>query len=84
MKIVTWNINSVRIRLDQLSEVINELDPDIICLQETKCDNTNFPLKEIQSLGYKYIAINGQPSYNGVAIISRLKFTEVINKDFYK
>jgi exodeoxyribonuclease-3 len=83
MKIITWNINSVRIRLDQLSEIINELDPDVICLQETKCDNKYFPIREIQSLGYKYIAINGQPSYNGVAILSRLKFTEVLNRDFY-
>jgi exodeoxyribonuclease-3 len=82
VKIITWNINSIRIRLDQISEIISELDPDVICLQETKCDDNNFPLKDVQSLGYKYIAIKGQPSYNGVAIISRLKFTEVINKDF--
>lgn len=84
MKVITWNINSIRIRLNQLSEIINELDPDVICLQEIKCDNDHFPLKDIQSLGYKYIAIKGQPSYNGVAIISRLKFIEVLNRNFCK
>jgi exodeoxyribonuclease-3 len=68
LKIITWNINSIRIRLQQLSEIISEFDPDVICLQETKCEDDKFPLKDIQELGFKYVAINGQPSYNGVAI----------------
>ena len=82
MKIITWNINSIRIRLHQLNEVINEFEPDIICLQETKCEDNKFPLKDIQRLGFKYVAINGQPSYNGVAILSRKKFDNIVKHDF--
>ena len=82
MKLITWNINSVRIRLQQLSEIISEFDPDIICLQETKCEDDKFPLKEIQELGFKYVAINGQPSYNGVAILSKKKFDNIVRHDF--
>ena len=82
MKILTWNINSIRIRLKQLSDVIDELDPDIICLQETKVENSKFPLKDIQQMGFKYVCINGQPSYNGVAIFSRHKLVETIVQDF--
>jgi exodeoxyribonuclease-3 len=82
LKLITWNINSVRIRLDQLNEVIDELEPDVICLQETKCEDNKFPLKEIQELGFKYVAINGQPSYNGVAILSRKKFDNIVKHDF--
>ena len=82
MKIITWNINSIRIRLHQLNDVINEFEPDIICLQETKCEDNKFPLKDIQGLGFKYVAINGQPSYNGVAILSRKKFDNIVKHDF--
>lgn len=82
MKIVTWNINSVRIRLKQLSDVIKELEPDIVCLQETKVENSKFPLKDIQALGFKYVSINGQPSYNGVAIFSRFKLQNTIIENF--
>tara|TARA_B100000900_G_C20526824_1_gene694533 strand:- start:39 stop:872 length:834 start_codon:yes stop_codon:yes gene_type:complete len=82
LKVISWNINSIRIRLEQLQKIVEELDPDIICLQETKCENDKFPLGSVQDLGYKYVAYKGQPSYNGVAIISRIKFKEVIEKDF--
>jgi len=82
LKIITWNINSIRIRLQQLSEIISEFDPDVICLQETKCEDDKFPLKDIQELGFKYVAINGQPSYNGVAILSRKKFDNIVKYDF--
>ena len=82
MKILTWNINSIRIRLKQLSDVVDELEPDIICLQETKCEDNKFPLKDVQELGFKYLAINGQPSYNGVAIISKKKIDNIVKHDF--
>jgi len=82
LKILTWNINSIRIRLKQLSDVIDELAPEIICLQETKVENNKFPLKDIQQMGFKYVCINGQPSYNGVAIFSRHKLVETIVQDF--
>ena len=82
LKVISWNINSIRIRLEQLKKIIEELDPDIICLQETKCENDKFPLSSVQELGYKYVAHMGQASYNGVAIISRVQFKNIIEKDF--
>jgi len=82
IKVVSWNINSIRIRLEQLKKIVTELNPDIICLQETKCENDKFPLASVQELGYKYVAHRGQASYNGVAIISKVQFKELIEKDF--
>ena len=82
LKVISWNINSIRIRLEQLKKIVEELDPDIICLQETKCENDKFPSASVQDLGYKYIAHRGQASYNGVAIISRVKFKKITEKDF--
>jgi len=82
LKVISWNINSIRIRLEQLKKIVGELNPDIICLQETKCENDKFPLASVQELGYKYIAHKGQASYNGVAIISRIRFKNLIHKDF--
>ena len=82
LKVISWNINSIRIRLEQLKKIVEGLDPDIICLQETKCENDKFPLAAVQDLGYKYVAHRGQASYNGVAIISRVRFKNLIEKDF--
>ena len=82
LKVISWNINSIRIRLEQLKKIVEGLDPDIICLQETKCENDKFPLAVVQDLGYKYVAHRGQASYNGVAIISRVRFKNLIEKDF--
>ncbi len=82
LKVISWNINSIRIRLEQLKKIVEELDPDIICLQETKCENDKFPLASVQDLGYKYVVHRGQASYNGVAIISRIKFINLIEKNF--
>lgn len=73
MKIVTWNINSVRIRLDNIKKLRDELNPDIIALQEIKVEDSKFPIKEIQDLGYEYCYFVGQKSYNGVAILSKIK-----------
>ena len=82
LKVISWNINSIRIRLEQLKKIVEGLDPDIICLQETKCENDKFPLAAVQDLGYKYVVHRGQASYNGVAIISRIRFKNLIEKDF--
>ena len=73
MKIVTWNINSIRIRLENLKRLKQELDPDIIALQEIKVEDSKFPLQAIQDLGYEYCYYNGQKSYHGVAILSKIK-----------
>ncbi len=70
IRIATWNINSIRIRLDLLKKTIINNNIDVILLQETKCQNCDFPISYIQSIGFNYIH-NGQKSYNGVAILSK-------------
>lgn len=72
MRIVTWNINSVRLRIDLVMRLIDETAPDVICLQETKVQDEQFPLKPFIAKGYEHIALSGMKSYNGVAILSRL------------
>ncbi|MFT9099447.1 MAG: exodeoxyribonuclease III [Zymomonas mobilis subsp. pomaceae] len=76
MRIVSWNINSVRARLSHIERFLKEEQPDILCLQETKATNAVFPAVFFKELGYIYQAIHGQPSYNGVAILSRVPFCE--------
>ena len=76
MRIVTWNINSLRLRLALLDRLIEALDPDVICLQETKVPDELFPDHAPAKLGYPYFARRGMKGYNGVAILSRLKLTE--------
>jgi exodeoxyribonuclease-3 len=71
MRIATWNINSVRLRLPLLARLSETFAPDVICLQETKVIDDSFPRNEIESLGYGHIAIHGMKGYNGVAILSR-------------
>ena len=70
-KIVSWNVNSIRVRLDHLSILIKENNPDIILLQETKTTNEDFPYEDIKDQGYE-INNTGQKSYNGVAILSKV------------
>ena len=77
MLIATWNVNSVRTRLSQITNWINDANPDILCLQETKVIDEAFPVSHFEELGYE-VVINGQKSYNGVAIISKFKIENVI------
>ena len=70
MKIVTWNVNSVRTRLPHLLAYLREAEPDVLCLQELKCLEEQFPRAEVEAEGYN-LAIHGQKSFNGVAILSR-------------
>jgi len=72
LRIATWNINSVRLRLPLLGRLASEARPDIICLQETKVRDEQFPHAEIEALGYRHRAARGMPGYNGVAILSRV------------
>lgn len=72
--LTTWNINSVRLRIDLVAKFIRAVRPDVLCLQETKCPDDAFPLKRFKRLGYEHIALNGQKGYHGVAVISRLPF----------
>jgi len=76
-RIVTWNINSVRIRIPLLKQLVAEMSPDIICLQETKVTDEEFPLTSLQSLGFPHIYFTGQKSYNGVAILSKFPLSNV-------
>jgi exodeoxyribonuclease-3 len=72
--LTTWNINSVRLRIDLVARFLKTVRPDVLCLQETKCPDDAFPLKRLRRLGYEHVALNGQKGYHGVAVISRLPF----------
>ncbi|TAE58409.1 MAG: exodeoxyribonuclease III [Nostocales cyanobacterium] len=76
MKIATWNVNSVRTRLEQVINWLNENSVDVLCLQETKVIDQDFPVNAFENLGY-HPYIYGQKSYNGVALISRQPLTDV-------
>ena len=75
MRIATWNINSVRLRLRQVIKFIEEQGIDIICLQETKTPNEYFPTEEFKKIGMKHQYFRGEKSYNGVAILSKVEFS---------
>jgi exodeoxyribonuclease III len=72
MRIVSWNINSLRRRLDRFTNWLAATQPDVVCLQETKCTDEQFPVLDLKAAGY-HAAFHGQKSYNGVAIISKLE-----------
>ena len=76
MRIATWNVNSLRIRLPHLLDWLRSHQPDVMCLQETKTEDANFPLSEIQAAGYQAVYC-GQKAYNGVAILARSALTDV-------
>ncbi len=77
MKIATWNINSVRLRLDQVVRFLGEEAPDVLCLQEIKCRNDQFPAKAFAQAGYQHQAVSGQAGYHGVAILSKTPLKEI-------
>lgn len=76
MRIATWNVNSVKARLATVLDVLKEIDCDVICLQEIKCETDAFPYMEIEELGYN-VEAHGQKSYNGVAMLSRHPLEDV-------
>ena len=76
MRIATWNVNSIKQRAENLAAWLRERQPDIVCLQETKCVDDSFPREPFEALGYN-VAIHGQKTFNGVAILSKLPFDEV-------
>src|SRR5260221_11856597 len=75
MRIATWNVNSIRQRLDHLLTWLKDCAPDVVCLQEIKCVDDAFPRLEIEALGYNVIT-HGQKTFNGVALLSKLSFDE--------
>ena len=78
MRIATWNVNSIKQRIDSALAWLAERSPDIVCLQETKCVDDAFPREPFEALGYN-LALHGQKTFNGVALLSKLPFDEVSN-----
>ena len=76
MRIATWNVNSIRQRMENLQAWLRETGPDLVCLQEIKCTDDAFPREAFESLGYN-VAVHGQKTFNGVALLSKLPFDEV-------
>ena len=77
MRLVTWNINSLRLRLPTLARVAETLAPDIVCLQEIKVVDGDFPADAVRALGFDHLLYRGMKSYNGVAIASRVPLREI-------
>ena len=82
MRITSWNVNSVRLRLDALRRLDAAVEPDLLCLQETKVANEHFPLEIADELGYAHRLVHGQKSYHGIAILSRLPFSGAETRDW--
>lgn len=82
MRIATWNINSVRLRLPLVRRLIKAEGPDVLCFQEIKCQTDQFPSTQFEKSGYPHQIVNGQKSYNGVAIVSKLPLREVQIREF--
>jgi exodeoxyribonuclease III len=72
LRITTWNVNSIRLRLDGLARLIRAVDPDVLCLQETKVRNELFPALELRAFGFDHQVLHGQPGYHGVAILAKV------------
>lgn len=77
LTVATWNVNSLRKRLEHLARVNAEVAPDVVCLQETKVEDKLFPADDVRAAGYEHLAFTGQKSYNGVAILSKRPITDI-------
>jgi exodeoxyribonuclease-3 len=76
LKFATWNVNSLNVRLPHVMDWLNATQPDVLCLQETKQEDSKFPYQTLREIGYEAVHI-GQKTYNGVAIVSRQPMTEI-------
>ena len=76
MLIASWNVNSIRSRLSQVIKWLEDVKPEVLCLQETKVSDKDFPCKNFEDIGYG-VKFYGQKSYNGVAIISKVNITDI-------
>ena len=81
-RLATWNINSVRLRMPLVEQFAKRYKPDVICLQETKCRDAEFPSSDFKRIGYPHLAINGQKGYHGVCIASRLPIGDIEKRGF--
>jgi exodeoxyribonuclease III len=82
LRIATWNINSVRLRLPLVERFLSQESPDVLCLPEIKCREAEFPSSSLRKLGYQHIAINAQKGHHGVAILSRLPLEAIDRREF--
>jgi exodeoxyribonuclease-3 len=82
ISIATWNINSVRLRINTVGRFLDRHAPDVLCLQEIKCREDNFPYKAFRRRGYDHILVNGQKGYHGVAIVSKRPFLSTSVRGF--
>jgi exodeoxyribonuclease III len=82
LRLSTWNINSVRLRMDLVQKFVEQAQPDVLCLQETKVEDGKFPLADARRLGFPHVAFNGQKGYHGVAVFSKLPFEVVDKREF--
>jgi exodeoxyribonuclease III len=80
MKLATWNVNSLKVRLPQVLQWLADNPVDVLCLQETKTTDDKFPIAEIEAAGY-HVAFSGQKTYNGVAILSKHPITDVVKNN---
>jgi len=83
LKLATWNINSVRLRIDLVTHFLAQHQPDVLCLQETKVRDSEFPQGDFRKAGYEHIAINGQKGYHGVAVVSRHPLELIEKHEFF-
>jgi exodeoxyribonuclease-3 len=77
LRLVTWNVNSVRLRMEQVARFVDETGPDVIALQEIKCQTPEFPREAFEAIGMPHMRIAGQKGWHGVAIVSRLPIEDV-------
>jgi len=82
LRLITWNINSVRLRIGLVRRLLEEQQPDVLCLQETKSPDELFPRAEFEALGYRHMLVHGMKGYNGVAILSRLPFASATTRSW--
>jgi exodeoxyribonuclease III len=82
LKITTWNINSVRLRIDLVGRFVADHAPDVLCLQETKCPDDQLPLAAVRDMGLQHHVFAGQKGYNGVAIFSRFPLLDAARTGF--
>ncbi|MEM9331738.1 MAG: exodeoxyribonuclease III [Pseudomonadota bacterium] len=82
LSIATWNINSVRLRIGIVESFLKSHAPDILCLQEIKCQNDQFPAKNFRKLGYEHIEVHGQKGYHGVATVAKRPLKQAYSTDY--
>ena len=82
LTLATWNINSVRLRFPIVEAFCARYAPDVLCLQETKCRDAEFPVSDFRRIGYEHLALNGQKGYHGVCVASRAPLSDVATRDF--